>query len=412
MLITNLRIEGAESTSDVRIADGKFEAIENHLEPHPHEEVVDARGRLGLPPIIESHVHLDSALTAGEPRWNESGTLFEGIQVWSERKQSLTVEDVKQRVNRAVRQQARFGVQYVRTHVDVTDPELTALHAMLELRQELRDSITLQIVAFPQEGIQSFPGGKQLMRRAAEMGVDVIGAIPHFEFTREYSVESLNFACELAEEFGLLVDVHCDEIDDEASRGLETLAARAYEMGLRDRVTASHTTAMHSYNNAYFLRLIRLLSISGINFVSNPLVNTHLQARTDTYPKRRGVTRVKELTEAGINVSFGQDDIVDPWNPLGTGNLRDVVFNGLHVTQMMGKGEIDHSYRFITHNAARTLHLKKDDYGFGVGRPASFIIMDASDWYQALSFNAPVIASYRTGRQIVRAEPAAAEVLF
>ena len=412
MLFKNLRIEDAEATSDVRVTDGVFTAIEPQLEPLDGEEVVDAGGRLGLPPIIESHVHLDSALTAGEPRWNESGTLFEGIEVWSERKRSLTVEDVKERVNRAVRQQARFGIQYVRTHVDVTDPELTALHAMLELREELKDVITLQIVAFPQEGIQSFPDGEGLMRRAAGMGVDVIGAIPHFEFTREYSVASLDFAVALADEFGLLVDVHCDEIDDEASRGLETIATRALERGLHDRVTASHTTATHSYNNAYFTKLLRLLTMSGINFVSNPLVNTHLQARMDTYPKRRGVTRVKELTEAGLNVSFGQDDIVDPWNPLGTGNLRDVVFNGLHVTQMMGKREIDRSYRFITHNAARTLHLRTEDYGFGVGRPASFIILDAPTWYEALSFNAPVIASYRAGRQIVRTEPTTTEILF
>ena len=412
MLHQNLRIEDAETTSDIRVEDGVFTAIADTLEPLPGEEVVDWSGRLALPPIIESHVHLDSALTAGEPRWNESGTLFEGIEVWSERKPSLTIEDVKERVHRAVRQQARFGIQYVRTHVDVTDPELTALHAMLELREELKDSITLQIVAFPQEGIQSFPDGEALMRRAAGMGVDVIGAIPHFEFTREYSVDSLNFACKLAEEHGLLVDVHCDEIDDEASRGLETLATRALEMGLRDRVTASHTTATHSYNNAYFTKLLRLLTMSGINFVSNPLVNTHLQGRADTFPKRRGVTRVEELTAAGINVSFGQDDIVDPWNPLGTGNLRDVVFNGLHVTQMMGKEQIDHSYRFITHNAARTLHLDEESYGFGVGRPARFIVLDAPTWYEALSFNAPVLASYRDGRQLVRRESVASEILF
>jgi len=412
MLHQNLRIEDAETTSDIRVEDGVFTAIADTLEPLPGEEVVDWEGRLALPPIIESHVHLDSALTAGEPRWNESGTLFEGIEVWSERKPSLTIEDVKERVHRAVRQQARFGIQYVRTHVDVTDPELTALHAMLELREELKDSITLQIVAFPQEGIQSFPDGEALMRRAAGMGVDVIGAIPHFEFTREYSVDSLNFACKLAEEHGLLVDVHCDEIDDEASRGLETLATRALEMGLRDRVTASHTTATHSYNNAYFTKLLRLLTMSGINFVSNPLVNTHLQGRADTFPKRRGVTRVEELTAAGINVSFGQDDIVDPWNPLGTGNLRDVVFNGLHVTQMMGKEQIDRSYRFITHNAARTLHLDEESYGFGVGRPARFIVLDAPTWYEALSFNAPVLASYRDGRQLVRRESVASEILF
>src|SRR5690625_4322889 len=202
------------------------------------------------------------------------------------------------------------------------------------------------------------------MRKAAQMGVDVIGGIPHFEFTREYAVSSLRYAVDLAQEFDLLVDVHCDEIDDGASRGLETLATLAYENDMGSRVTASHTTAMHSYNNAYFTKFMRLLTFSGINFVSNSLVNTHLQGRADTYPKRRGVTRVPELTEAGLNVSFGQDDIVDPWNPLGTGNLRDVVFNGLHVTHMTGHQQMLDSYRFITDNAARTLHLQ--DYGIEV----------------------------------------------
>ena len=411
LLIKDLRIEDAESTSDLRIRDGRIAAIAPRLDPTGGEEIVQGAGRLALPPLIESHVHLDSALTAGQPRYNETGTLFEGIEVWSERKRDLTVEDVKERAGRAIRQQAGFGIQYVRSHVDVTDPELTALRALLELREELRDTITLQLVAFPQEGILSFPDGPQLMRRAAEMGVDALGAIPHFEFTREYAVESLNLVCELAAEFDLLVDVHCDEIDDEASRGLETLATRALELGLRDRVTASHTTAMHSYNNAYVVRLMRLLTLSGINMVSNPLVNTHLQGRTDTYPKRRGVTRVKELTEAGINVSFGQDDIVDPWNPLGTGNLRDVVLNGLYVTQMMGHEQIRRSYRFITHNAARTLHLG-EDYGIDVGRPASFVILDAADWQEALSWNAGLIASYREGRLIARGTPATREILF
>lgn len=411
LLIKDLRIEDAESTSDLRIRDGRIVAIAPRLDPTDGEEIVQGGGRLALPPLIESHVHLDSALTAGQPRYNETGTLFEGIEVWSQRKRDLTVADVKERAGRAIRQQAGFGIQYVRSHVDVTDPELTALRALLELREELRDTITLQLVAFPQEGILSFPDGPQLMRRAAEMGVDALGAIPHFEFTREYAVESLNLVCELAAEFDLLVDVHCDEIDDEASRGLETLATRALELGLRDRVTASHTTAMHSYNNAYVVRLMRLLTLSGINMVSNPLVNTHLQGRTDTYPKRRGVTRVKELTEAGINVSFGQDDIVDPWNPLGTGNLRDVVLNGLYVTQMMGHEQIRRSYRFITHNAARTLHLG-EDYGIDVGRPASFVILDAADWQEALSWNAGLIASYREGRLIARGTPATREILF
>lgn len=375
------------------------------------EETVDMEGRLALPPFIESHVHLDTCLTAGEPVWNQSGTLFEGIECWSKRKDKLTREDVRDRVHRAVRMQASHGIQHVRTHVDVTDPNLTAMKAMIELREELRDVMNIQIVAFPQEGILSYPNGKELLEEAVKMGADAVGAIPHFEFTREYSVESINFAMQLAEKYDKLVDVHCDEIDDEASRGLETVAARAYEMGLSDRVTASHTTAMHSYNNAYVLRLMRLLKMSGINFVANPLVNTHLQGRIDTYPKRRGITRVKELTAEGINVSFGHDDIFDPWYPLGNGNLRDVVFMGLHVCQMMGYEEIMNSYRFISSNAAKTLHLG-DSYGIKEGGSADFIIMDAADYYEALNVNAPVLRSYKNGRLIAEAQPGQNNVFF
>jgi cytosine deaminase len=410
MLLKNLRIENAESLSDIRVNNGKFEEI-GTLKARPDEEVQDFGGKLALPPLIESHVHLDTCLTAGDPVWNRSGTLFEGIECWAKRKEKLTREDVRERVNRVVRMQAAHGIQYIRTHVDVTDPKLTAMEAMLELREELRGLADIQIVAFPQEGIESYPHGRELLENAVKMGADCVGAIPHFEFTREYSVSSLNFAVELACKYDRLVDVHCDEIDDEASRGLETLAARAYETGLRDKVTASHTTAMHSYNNAYVLRLMRLLKMSGINIVANPLVNTHLQGRADTYPKRRGVTRVKELTEAGVNVSFGHDDIFDPWYPLGAGGMRDVVFMGLHVCQMMGYGDIMESYKFITENAARTLNLG-ESYGIKAGNAANFIIMDADNWYDALNRDAVMLRSYRGGKLIAKNEPGRGEVLL
>jgi len=312
MLFKNALIENAADPADIRVENGIFTQI-GALSPLEGEDVTDLGNRLVLPPFIESHVHLDTCLTAGDPVWNMSGTLFEGIECWSKRKDKLTREDIRERVKKVVGMYAEHGIQYIRTHVDVTDPELVAMKAMIELREELKDIMEIQIVAFPQEGILSFPNGKELLREAVEMGADAVGAIPHYEFTREYSVESLDYALRLAADNDKLVDVHCDEIDDEASRGLETVAARALELGLFDKVTASHTTAMHSYNNAYVLKLMRLLKLSRINFVANPLVNTHLQGRADTYPKRRGVTRVKELTEAGINVSFGHDDIRDPW---------------------------------------------------------------------------------------------------
>ena len=409
MLFKNGHIENSVEAIDIRVTDGKFEQIGANLEARPGEEVVDCTDKLILPPFVESHVHLDTCLTAGQPRWNMSGTLFEGIERWEERKEFLTKEDVKNRVNKVVRMQAANGVQHVRTHVDINDPKLTALEAILELREEVKDFINIQIVAFPQYGILSYPNGKELLEEALKMGADAAGAIPHFEFTREYSVESLNICFELAQKYNKLIDVHCDEIDDEASRGLETLATRAYETGMRDMVTASHTTAMHSYNNAYMIRLMRLLKMSGINFVANPCVNVHLGGRVDTYPKRRSLTRVKELTAEGCNVSFGNDDIFDPWNPLGNASMRDAVFMGLYAGHMLGYEEIMNSYKFVTTNAARTLHLG-DGYGIKEGNDASFVIMNAKNYYDALNYDEPVLASYKNGKLIAKTEPKKTEV--
>ena len=410
MLFKNALIENSTEARDIRVENGVIREI-GHLEENQAEQVVDLQNKLVLPPFIESHVHLDTCLTAGDPVWNMSGTLFEGIECWSKRKEKLSEEDISERVNKVVRMYAANGIQYIRTHIDVTDPSLMAMKTMIKLREELKNVMEIQIVAFPQEGILSYPDGKKLLTEAVDMGADVIGAIPHFEFTREYSVESLDFALNLAAERDKLVDVHCDEIDDEASRGLETVAARALELGLFDKVTASHTTAMHSYNNAYVLRLMRLLRMSKINFVANPLVNTHLQGRIDTYPKRRGITRVKELLAEGINVSFGHDDIYDPWYPMGNGSLRDVVFLGLHVCQMMGYQEIMDSYKLITHNAARTLHIS-DRYGIEVNKPASFIVLDAQNYYEALTRDSVVLYSYKNGEKIAENNPSVNKMFF
>ena len=412
MLLKDLHLGNAQETVDIRVTDGKFAQIAPNLEPIPGEETVtDCAGKMVLPPFVESHVHLDTCLTASRPRWNLTGTLFEGIQCWEEYKPFLTKQEVKERVNKAIRMQAANGIQYVRTHVDINDPKLTALEAILELREEVRDYMDIQIVAFPQYGILSYPKGAELLEQALKMGADAAGAIPHFEFTREYSVESLNICFDLAQKYNKLIDVHCDEIDDEASRGLETPATRAYETGMKDMVTASHTTAMHSYNNAYVIRLMRILKLSGINFVANPCVNVHLGGRADTYPKRRSMTRVKELTDEGINVSFGSDDIFDPWNPLGNAKMRDQVFMGLYTGHMLGYDEIVNSYRFVTTNAAHTLHLG-DDYGIAEGKDANFVILDAKDWYDALNYDAPILRNYRKGKLIASTAPVDKQVFF
>lgn len=411
MLIKNIYIENNKEKQDVLIEDGKFKKIANEISIKPGIEVINGEGKLMLPQFIESHVHLDSALTAGEPRWNISGTLFEGIACWSERKTKLTKQDVMDRARNAIRKQAKNGIGHVRTHVDITDSKLVALEALLELKEELKNEVNIQIVAFPQEGIQSFPNGKDLMEKAVKMGADVIGGIPHFEFTREYGIESINFLMKIAEKYDKLVDVHCDEIDDEQSRFIETLATRAYESGMKNRITASHTTSMHSFNNAYASKLFRILRMSNINFVANPLVNTHLQGRFDTYPKRRGVTRVKELLESGINVSFGHDDIFDPWYPLGDGNMIDVIHMGLHVCQMMGYEEIMNSYQFATYNAAKTLNIS-ESYGIKEGNYASFIILNGENFYNVLNEKKEVLYNFTKGKLIAKSEPSIKKAFF
>lgn len=409
MLIKQVLIENATEPKDVRIVDGKFAEIADNLTPEAGEQVIDATNKLMIPPFVDPHVHLDSTMTAGDPEWNEAGTLFDGIRIWSERKKTLSHEDVKQRAIQALKIQAAHGLQFVRSHVDITDPDLVALKALIEVREEVKPWMTLQLVAFPQEGILSFPGGKELMIKAAELGVDAIGAIPHFEFTREYSVESLHFAFEVAQKYNLLIDAHTDEIDDPASRGLETMATLALETGLKEKVTASHTTAMGSYNDAYVYKLMRLLKMSDINFVANPLINMYLGGRFDTYPKRRGLTRVKELDAEGINVAFGEDDIKDPWYPMGNGNMVDALHMGLHATQIMGYSEIMNSYRFITKNGARTMHVQ-DSYGIEVGKPANFLIFNATNWFDALNERAEMLYSIHNGEVLVETKPAEATI--
>lgn len=402
MIIKNACIENSAELKDILIRDGRFCRIGKDLNDRG-EEIVDLQGKLVLPPMIESHIHLDAAMTAGEPAFNKSGTLFEGIAIWAERKKTLTKADVKKRALQAIRAEMLNGVQYIRTHVDVCDPTLTALEALLELREEIKDKITLQIIAFPQEGIISYPGAKALIEKAADAGADGIGAIPHYEYTREYAVESLGYAAKLAAERDLFLDVHCDETDDESSRGLETLAAKAIEYGNGVKVTASHTTAMHSYSEAYMGRLMRVLRLSGINFVSNPLVNLNLQGRFDGYPKRRGLTRVPELLENGLNVSFGHDDIRDPWYPLGNGDLKEVVYVGLHALHMTGYDDIMNGYRFITHNAAKTLGLR--EYGIKEGGSADFVVIDAPDYYQAVRDHSGILYSFRNGKPLCCKKP-------
>ncbi|MEN4643507.1 cytosine deaminase [Pantoea agglomerans] len=409
--INNVRLPWRDGLWQIAITDGKIARISAQPQhASPADESLDGEGGLACAPFIEPHIHLDTTQTAGEPAWNQSGTLFEGIERWAERKAMLSHEDVKRRAMQTLKWQIANGIQFVRTHVDVSDPSLTALKAMLELKAEMAPWITIQIVAFPQEGILSYPNGEALLEEALRLGADVVGAIPHYEFTREYGVESLHKTFALANRYDRLIDVHCDEIDDEQSRFVETVAALAHRDGNGARVTASHTTAMHSYNGAYTSRLFRLLKLSGINFVANPLVNIHLQGRFDTYPKRRGITRVKEMLEAEINVCFGHDDVFDPWYPLGTASMLQVLHMGLHVCQLMGYEQIDAGLDLITHNSAKTLQLS--GYGIQTGNDASLIILPAESGFDAVRRQVPVRYSLHRGTVVAETKPAESEIYW
>jgi cytosine/creatinine deaminase len=399
LLLTNT------SRGDIAIDRGRL------VEPgDPARETRDLGGALVTPPLVEPHIHLDAVLTVGQPRPNVSGSLFEGIAIWSQRVQDLTVDDVQDRVRQVLRWQLAHGVQHVRSHVDVCDPSLRALRALVELREEARGLVDLQLVAFPQQGILSFDGGADLMRKAVELGADVVGAIPHYELTREDGVESVRFAMALAEEHGLRVDIHCDETDDEHSRFVETMVAETIRRGMSGRVTASHTTAMHSYNAAYAARLIANIARAGLHMVTNPLDNAVLQGRFDSGPIRRGHTRVKQLLEAGVNVAIGHDSVMDPWYPLGFGDPLQAAFVLAHLGHMSGDAELRTLIDMITVAPAAALGVA--DYGLRVGGPADLVVFDARSEAEALRLQRPRQLVLRAGKVVAATEPARSVVTW
>ncbi|MEG1241684.1 MAG: cytosine deaminase [Oscillospiraceae bacterium] len=402
-LYKNMHLKGKKEAIDIYVENGVFKEIGANLQVDC-KDVVDMGGKLVVPPYVDPHIHLDYVYTARkEGATNESGTLFEGIQRWSDTKNDLTVEEVKVRARKAIKAEVLQGVQYIRTHADVTDPKMTALKALIELREELKDLVTIQIVSFPQEGMYAYKGGAELVEEGLKMGADCVGAIPHFEFAREFGEKSIHKTVELAVKYNKLI-VHCDETDDEASRFLELLATLSYMEGIGELTTASHTCAFGSYNNAYAFKLMKVLGLSKINFISCPTENIYLQGRYDTYPKRRGLTRVKEINDAGMNICFAQDSIEDPWYPAGSGNLMNVLDNGIHIAQMMSFEEMENALDLITVNGAKTMHLS-DVYGLEVGRPANFIVLNAQTPFDAVAQRVNVDCSVRDGEFLFRRSP-------
>lgn len=415
MIIEDCRIRGREGFFHVLIREGRFARIwradevkecAEEVKEYPHEERVEARGNMLMPPFVEPHIHLDFALTAGNPRFNYSGTVAEGISLWQEyqQKNPLNVQEMKERGRKMLRMLAGFGVQFVRTQVDVTGESFVGVQAMLELKEEMKGIIKMQTVAFPQNTILSLRNGKEQMKQAMDLGMDCVGGIPHNEYSREYGNASISFIFDLAEKYDADIDIHCDEADDESSRFLETVAVTAWERQCGARVVAAHTNAMGSYQDAYCSRLFKLLKDSGIHFTSSPLGSIHLLGRTDTYPKRRGLTRIKELSHAGMNIALAQDNVFDPFYPLGSGNPLRVLEMGIHVEQMTGFKDLKNCLDLISVNGAKNMRLEEKEYGIEEGNEANFILLDGKDDYDVLRFMCPVLLSVHRGKVIFMRE--------
>ncbi|MFA5950838.1 MAG: amidohydrolase family protein [Hyphomicrobium sp.] len=402
LILRRANLADGRTGLDIGVAGGKIVALEPALAAEAAREI-DATGRLVSPPFVDSHFHLDSVLSVGRPRFNESGTLLEGIKIWGELKPDITTQDIYDRALKLCHWAVAKGTLAIRSHVDICDDRHLAVEALLAVRQTMKPYVDIQLVAFPQDGYLRSPTARKNLDEALKLGVDVVGGIPHFERTMADGAESIAALCRLAAERGLMVDMHCDESDDPLSRHVETLAAETVRHGLHGRVTGSHLTSMHSMDNYYVSKLMALMREAKLHAVANPLINITLQGRHDTYPKRRGMTRVKELLAAGINVAFGHDCVMDPWYGLGSHDMLEVAQMGLHVGHMTGRNEMRASFAAVTTSAARALGLA--DYGLEIGKPASFVVLQASDPVEALRLRPARLHVFRNGREIATTRP-------
>ncbi|MBW9051318.1 amidohydrolase family protein [Rhizobium mesosinicum] len=407
LIIRNANLPDGRNGIDIAIDNGKIVEVAARIEASAGEEI-DATGRLVSPPFVDPHFHMDATLSLGLPRMNRSGTLLEGIALWGELRPILTREALVERALRYCDLAVSQGLLAIRSHVDTSDPRLVTAEALIEVREKVAPYIDLQLVAFPQDGYYRSPGGVDALNRALDMGLDIVGGIPHFERTMADGAASVAALCRIAADRGLPVDMHCDETDDPLSRHIETLAAETVRFGLQGRVAGSHLTSMHSMDNYYVSKLIPLMAEAQINVIPNPLINIMLQGRHDTYPKRRGMTRVRELMDAGLNVSFGHDCVMDPWYSMGSGDMLEVGHMAIHVTQMAGIDDKRKIFDALTVNSAKTMGL--EGYGLEKGRNADLVILQARDPLEALRLKANRLAVIRRGKVIARSAPRIAEL--
>ncbi len=407
LIIRNANLPDGRFGIDIGIKDGKIVALEAALTAKGQEEI-NVSGYLVSPPFVDAHFHMDATMSLGQPRLNQSGTLLEGITLWSELKPHLTVDAIKERALKFCDLAVARGLLAIRSHVDVCDPRLLAVDALLEVKKEVAPYLDLQLVAFPQDGFFSSPQVAELLETALDRGVDVVGGIPHFERTMDEGRKSVEVLCRIAAERGLRIDMHCDESDDPLSRHIETLTAETVRHGLQGRVTGSHLTSMHSMNNYYVSKLLPLMAEAEMNVVSNPLINITLQGRHDTYPKRRGMTRVPEMMEIGLKVAFGHDCVMDPWYSLGSADMLEVASMGLHVAQLTGVDEMKACFGAVTEVPADILGL--EGYGIEKGCNADLIILQAADPVEALRLKANRLFVIRRGSIISRSASVQSEL--
>jgi len=411
LLVKNATLPDGRSGMSVAVSGGKILEVSAGLDA-PAKDVVDAQGLLLSPPFVDAHFHMDATLSYGLPRVNQSGTLLEGIALWGELKPLLTQEALITRALTYCDWAVSKGLLAIRSHVDVCDPRLLAVEALLEVKRRVAPYIDLQLVAFPQDGVLRGSEGPQQhldnLVRALDMGVDVVGGIPHFERTMADGAQSIKLLCEIAAERGLRVDMHCDESDDPLSRHVETLAFETQRLGLHGRVTGSHLTSMHSMDNYYVSKLLPLMAEAQLHVVANPLINITLQGRHDSYPKRRGMTRVPELLAQGINVAFGHDCVMDPWYSLGSGDMLEVAQMGLHVGQMTSQAAMRQCFAAVTTNPARVLGL--EGYGLEAGCNADFVLLQARDPIEAIRLRATRLKVFRRGRLLAEAPAATSQL--
>lgn len=407
LIVRNAKLPGQKDLTDIACQNGKIVETGPKLVASAAKEI-DAGGMLVTPPFVDSHFHMDATLSFGLPRVNESGTLLEGIALWGELKPDLTVEAIKQRAWELCRWSIARGTLAIRSHVDICDPRLLAVDALLEIQKEVKPYIDLQLVAFPQDGYLRDPNAKARLKTALDKGVDVVGGIPHFERTISDGAESVRQLCEIAAERGLLVDMHCDETDDPNSRHIESLSSETQRLGLQGRVAGSHLTSMHSMDNYYVSKLIPLIAEAGVTAIANPLINITIQGRHDSYPKRRGMTRVKELIAAGVPVALGHDCVMDPWYSLGSHDMLEVASMALHVGQMTGMDQMREMFRSVTRRGAETMHL--EGYGLEKGCNADMVILQARDEVEALRLKANRLQVIRRGKVISEMPPATAQL--